>query len=302
MKQNLTVLMAVRNAGPYIAQAIESILNQTYKRFVFLIVDDKSTDNTHDIIKSFRDPRIQLKVLPENVGQTAALNIGLSRIETPWIARMDGDDFSAPTRFEDQMKLLESKPFLCCVGTYAWIFREDPKIIDKIITRPIDDGSIKKLMLREPSIIHGSIIVNREAFVAAGGYDEKYRYSADFEMYERLVTSSSIVENIPKPLLGIRRHERQDSRSVQAINEGIEIYTNRLISKRYTESDKKIIRSALAFFYLLRVRFWIRQKQFNIALIMDVARSLSASPVTVFKYISDAIKEFRRIFHEKKVE
>src|SRR5688572_19340877 len=126
----LTVLMAVRNGEPFLTAAIESILRQTYEEFRFLIVDDASTDRTREVIRSYDDKRIELLCLQQNVGQTAALSIGVQRVSTPWIARMDADDYSAATRFEKQMNLLTADPSLGCVGTFAWVFRNDPAVAE----------------------------------------------------------------------------------------------------------------------------------------------------------------------------
>src|SRR5262245_42010821 len=104
----LTVLMAVRNGGSYLRPAVASILGQTYPDFEFLIVDDASTDETVEVIRSYRDRRIRLITLEQNIGQTAALNRGLSEVATEWIARMDADDYSAPDRFQMQMERIKA--------------------------------------------------------------------------------------------------------------------------------------------------------------------------------------------------
>ena len=104
----VTVLMTVHNGGPYLRTAIHSVLAQTYRDFRFLIVDDASSDDTRDIIRSYDDPRVELMVLPQNVGQTAALNLGLRHAASPWIARMDADDYAAPSRLEEQLGALKS--------------------------------------------------------------------------------------------------------------------------------------------------------------------------------------------------
>src|SRR3989338_9985680 len=103
----LTILMAVHNGAPYLRVAMDSILRQTYCTFRFLIVDDASGDDPRQLIGSYADPRVELLALERNVGQTAALNTGLHSCTSPWIARMDADDYSAPTRLEDQMRALE---------------------------------------------------------------------------------------------------------------------------------------------------------------------------------------------------
>lgn len=290
----LTVLMAVRNGEPYLTAAIESILNQTYKDFHFLIIDDASEDHTRDVTKSYNDPRIELICLPRNVGQTTALNIGLRHVSSPWIARMDADDFSEPTRLQEQMKVIESDPSLCCVGTCAWIFREDPKIVDSFMMKPEHDIDIKKNMLREPSMIHGSLLINREALLDVGGYNEKYRVSADLDLYDRLLTSSRKARNIPKPLLGIRRHDKQETKALNAINEGIDIFQGRLLKETYSPADKKILRSALAFFYLLRVRYRIKKSQFGLGMVRDAGCAFWTSPYSFLRSIPEGIVDLRK--------
>ena len=210
--------MAVRNGWPYIEASVESILNQTYENFDFLIVDDASTDNTCEIIKSYGDPRIKLIHLSKNVGQTAALNVGIDQISTTWIARMDADDYSDPTRLEKQIKASEINPLVCCIGTNCWVFKDDPNIIENIIKNPENDIDIKKSMLRNPSIVHGSILIKLKDLLAAGGYNEKFRVSADIDLYERLLTPSRLVMNIQEPLLGFRIHARQETKTKTDIN------------------------------------------------------------------------------------
>ena len=100
--------MTVHNESSYLRTAVDSMLAQTYSDFHFLIVDDASTDDSREIVNSYQDERIQLVALEKNVGQTKALNIGITYVETDWIARMDADDYSAPQRLEEQMKAIEA--------------------------------------------------------------------------------------------------------------------------------------------------------------------------------------------------
>ena len=284
--------MAVRNGQPFLKVAIESILNQTYAQFDFLIVDDASTDNTCKIIKSYDDPRIKLISLSENVGQTAALNVGIRQISTPWIARMDADDYSELTRLEKQIKASEDNPSVCCIGTNCWVFRDDPNIIDEIIEKPENDSEIKNSMLREPSIIHGSILIKLEALLDVGCYNEKFRVSADIDLYERLLTPSRYAMNIPEPLLGFRRHQHQETKSLRAIEEGIEIFNRRLISDRYSKNNKKIIRSTLALFYLLRSRYYLRKFDINKGVWIDIFRAFLIYPLSIFNYSYEALLRY----------
>ncbi len=244
MKCPLTVLMTVHNGGPYLRTGIESILAQTFRDFHFLIVDDGSTDDSREIVRSYKDKRLELVCLERNVGQTAALNIGLKQASTLWVARMDADDYSAPTRLEQQMQVLEADRSLSCVGTFGWEFRDDPKIATGILPRPERDEDIKRTLPHTCPIIHGSIIVSRKALQDVGGYNERYRYLADWEMYERLLTEHRAA-NIPKALIGIRLHANQNSFTSEAMDEFINLYRRRLARGMLSREDQFIVQSAL---------------------------------------------------------
>lgn len=239
----ITVLMAVRNGEPYLQAAVESILNQTYGDFEFLIVDDLSTDNTREIIRGYNDRRIRLLSLERNVGQTAALNRGLHEVTTDWVARMDADDFSAPLRLERQMATLQSDSSIGCVGTFAWTFTDDPSKSDSVMKRPVGHDAIMSALLWSAPIIHGSIIASTRTMKEAGGYNERYRYSADLDLYDRLLRRCRSA-NVPEPLLGIRRHPGQDSHSTKAILETVEILNLRISSGLYAPADLSVVRAA----------------------------------------------------------
>ncbi len=251
MAPALTVLMAVYNGEDFLSTAIESILNQTYSHYRFLIVDDQSTDHSRDVIRSYSDPRVDLVCLDENVGQTRALTVGFDQIRSPWVARMDADDFAAPKRFERQMDLLRADSKLGCVGTWAWTFTEDRRRPESLLIRPERHEAIEKVLLWDAPLIHGSMIVNREATIRAGGYDRSYRYSADWDLYDRLFLECRAA-NIPEPLMGLRRHSGRGSLSPEVIDEAIRILTRRQSDARYSRPQLRSVRSALSTWYLRR--------------------------------------------------
>ena len=253
VEPQLTVIMAVHNGSPFLRTAIDSILNQTYANFNFLIIDDASTDDTREIVRSYNDDRIALECLEKNGGQTAALNIGLNLATTPWIARLDADDYSAPTRFEEQMRALEADPTVSCIGTHVWMFHDNPEVVDSVFTTPEHHAEIKRGILRGSSMVHGSIIVDRAAMLDIGGFDERYRFVADLELYDRLVLKYKTA-NIPMQLVGIREHPNQTSGTRLAFDEVIDICSRRLESDNYTREETSIIRSTLSRAYLYRAR------------------------------------------------
>ena len=273
----LTVLMAVHNGEPHLQTAVESILAQHYRDFRFLIVDDASTDRTREIIRAADDPRLELLALPRSVGQTAALNIGLRRATTPWIARMDADDYSAPTRLAEQMTALSHYPAVRCVGTFVWEFRDDPSIVDVIKSRPVDYEGIKRAALCGSGMIHASIVINRKALLDAGAYDERYRYASDRDMFIRFLDRYQAM-NVPKPLFGIRRHPQQDSFSLRAAEEYLEICETLLSDGRWSSSERAILRESLAFCYLFRARCHRRQRQYG-PWGRDTVRAVRLSPM-----------------------
>lgn len=272
----LTVLMAVHNGSPYLRTAMDSILQQTYPDFCFLIVDDASTDNTREIVGAYQDERIQLVCLDQNVGQTAALSVGLRRATTPWIARMDADDYSAPTRLEEQMRALDADPSLKCVGTDAWTFRDDPQVVDNVITMPLNHADINRALLRGSPIIHGSLVVSRTALLDVGGYNDRYRVGADLDLYDRLLPRY-ISANIPKQLLGVRLHKNRSSHSKSACDDGIEICSRRLLTNNYSRQDAAVVRVTLCHALLVRARFFGARTKY-LELCKDILRAIRVSP------------------------
>lgn len=254
METPVTVLMAVYNASPYLRTAIESILSQTYRDFRFLIVDDGSTDDTREIVCSYRDERIELLPLGRNLGQTAALNIGLRHASTPWIARMDADDYSAPTRLEEQMKALEADRSLSCLGTFCWIFHADPEQIESTWEHPARYEDIKRGLLNGCPMTHGSIVVSRRVMLDIGAYDERYRVAADIDLFERLLKKHR-ASNVPKILYGCRVHPGQHQWSRLSLEESIEIWATKLKENDYGVDEKSLARSALAGYVMNRVGF-----------------------------------------------
>ena len=282
MTEPLTVLMAVRNGEPYLRTAVESILAQSYREFRFLIIDDASTDRTRDIVRAYADSRIELLALEQNVGQTAALNVGVRCSASPWIARMDADDYSAPTRLAAQMNALAHRPAVRCVGTGVWEFRDDPMVVDVAKTRPLDYAGIQRAALCGSGLIHGSIVIHRESLLDAGAYDERYRYASDREMFIRFLNRYEAM-NLAEPLFGIRRHPHQDSFSLRAADEYLEIFDRLIASGDYEPEEIGILRESLAFSYLFRGRCFRAKGRYQ-DWCRDVARAVRISPTLVARH------------------
>jgi glycosyltransferase involved in cell wall biosynthesis len=206
----LTVLMTVYNGEAYLQECVCSILNQTYGDFKFLILDNASTDKSREIIRSFNDPRIKLVALPENIGQTAALNKGLDMIDTLLVARMDADDISMPHRFEQQVEFMDSHPRIGVCGTFALIFGENKL---NRITWPCTGDDIKVRMLFECVISHPSAVIRKSLFDKYKlRYNEDLGHSEDWELWQKASRYFELA-NIPKFLLKYRLHPQNVSKS-----------------------------------------------------------------------------------------
>lgn len=157
----ISVIMPVYNAGKYLEEAIQSILNQTYKDFEFIIINDGSTDESLKVIEKYKnlDDRIVL-INRENRGLIASLNEGIEKAHGEYIARMDADDISLNTRFEKQIKLMEYKQLDICGCHYARL-NEYGKYIDTIYT-PLDDNSLVLYLILAVPFAHGSAMIRKD--------------------------------------------------------------------------------------------------------------------------------------------
>lgn len=180
----ISVIMSVLNGEDFLKEAVDSILNQTFNDFEFIIINDGSTDRTPEILEEYRDERIVL-IHQENIGLTKSLNKAVSLSKGKYIARQDADDISAVARFQNQIEYLESHPECVAVGTWANVIDAEGKEINTF-RYPERFCEIKEALKSYNPIVHGSALVRREALVAVGCYNEKFVYTQDYDLWLRL--------------------------------------------------------------------------------------------------------------------
>ena len=205
----VSVVMPVYNGEKYLAEAIESILAQTFTDFEFIIVDDGSTDCSADIIRGYakRDSRIQCIWLGENVGGGAARNRGIARGKGPYIASMDCDDVSLPQRLERQVAYLEANPGIGLLGTHARVVDAAMKPLG-LTSQPVKHALIALNIFLGGPFTHSTTIFRRRYIEAVGGYSPKWIYAQDIELYCRLLAETDIrFANLPEALNLYRSHE-----------------------------------------------------------------------------------------------
>ncbi|MBI2599311.1 glycosyltransferase family 2 protein [Candidatus Daviesbacteria bacterium] len=209
-KPLVSVIMPVYNVKQYVGSAIESILNQTYANFEFIIIDDDSNDGTFEILKSFKkkDKRIVLRRNKNNLGVSKSLNKAIRLSKGEYIARMDGDDWSYPERFKLQVKLMQDNPDVVVSGSFIEIC--DSKLRYKHIRKyNIDDISIRKHLFRYSPFAHPATIWQAEV-LKKELYNEVIRVSQDYELYFRVGKIGKFM-NLNKPLLKLRIHKQSVS-------------------------------------------------------------------------------------------
>jgi len=206
--------MPVYNAAKYLDETINSILNQTYNDFEFLIIDDGSTDNSLAILNSYKDPRIIVHKNEMNNGYVKTLNklIDLSRGE--YIARQDNDDISLPDRIEKQVLFLNKNKDVGVCGTNAFIFGKNKKIS----RMPITDDEIKAYMIINNPMIHSTIMYRKSIFDVwnINKYNEDLCPAEDYAMWFEISKKTKLA-NLPQPLLKYRWHENNTSQIKKTI-------------------------------------------------------------------------------------
>ncbi len=201
----VTVLMTVRDTpAEMLAQAIESILSQTFEDCELLIVDDGSRErSTVECLQQFaeHDHRARVERSPFE-GLPRAANFGLSRACGEFVARQDADDWSAPDRLERQVSFLRAHPELGLCGSAAWMHRRDGRPLWRK-RMPETNDRIRAAFARENPFVHGSVMFRREAGLAAGGYREEFSCALDYDFLWRLSEHSGAA-NLGEPLYHYR--------------------------------------------------------------------------------------------------
>lgn len=231
----ISVIMPVFNSQRYLAEAIESILDQTFTDFEFLIFDDGSTDRSPAIIREYadKDARIVAEFSAANKGYVVHLNQGIRRARGRFIARMDSDDVSMSHRLEKQVQYLKDHPAVGIVGSSAIIIDHEAKQL-RINRRESDPLLIKWTTFFTNPFYHSSLLIRKSLFDRVGFYDAGMQPAEDRDMWLRAFYETEF-GNIVEPLIKYRVHEksisitgqeRQVKNSEQCLNAHYKRYLN----------------------------------------------------------------------------
>lgn len=186
--------MSVHNNKDTVIDSVQSILNQSYKNYEFLIMDDCSTDNTFELLNTFDDVRIRLFKNDKNIGLTKSLNILIQESKGEILARQDGDDVSFPKRIEKQIDYLSRKKLQAC--TSRAVFTNNKRKIPKFSHLLPNSFVIK---YKNP-FIHGTLMIKKSLLIEIGLYDERFIYAQDYQLFKKILDKNIKVGLIREPL------------------------------------------------------------------------------------------------------
>ena len=207
----ISVVMSSYNRKDYVKEAIESILNQTYKDFEFIIIDDCSTDGTRDIIEKYaqNDKRIIFIKNDKNMDYNFNFRKGFEIAKGKYIARMDDDDISLPNRFEKQVEFMEQNPDITVLGTFIETFGNS---CAKSWVDESDSDVLNILMNFYNPMCHPSVMI-RNSFLKKHNlnYSPDALYAEEYDLWKNIIFKGGKLANLPEILVNYRTHDKQVS-------------------------------------------------------------------------------------------
>ena len=242
----LAVILPAYNAENFIAECLESLLNQTFSDFCILAVNDASTDNTGKILETYaaKDARLRVYHLPQNQGEPAVMQFAmdmLNYMNVEYVARMDADDICVPHRFEKQVQYLDEHPEIDILGSNALLFNDgQTDKTSKVSTLPLLDKDIKAhFSLAQDNIINPSSMWRHSSIKDLPINYAQTATAPDFHMWVQCALHKKTFANLPEPLLLYRLHPGQESKKHDKISESVQYSMELWISHLFPELTPK---------------------------------------------------------------
>ncbi len=214
----VSLIMPAYNAEPYLVEAVESILGQSFTDFELIIVDDASTDATPTILDRYVDPRVVRLHNERNLGQTASMNRAIQAARGAYLARQDADDLSMPYRLELEVAYLDSHQAVGLVGAAStWIDGKGEPL--RTWEPALDNSSLQQELMRNNVILHGSAMFRREAMEEGGpAYRDDMNYAQDYDFQLRIAEAWDVA-NLAEHLYAYRWHAGMESIKKKALQD-----------------------------------------------------------------------------------
>jgi glycosyltransferase involved in cell wall biosynthesis len=223
MPPGVSIVIPACNAGQFIAEAIDSVLAQTFTDFEVIVVDDGSTDDTREVVARFTDHRLRY-VYQDHAGVSAARNAGIRQAQGRYIAFLDADDWWLPHKLALQVQILDACSEVGLVYCGAYRVRNG-RVISKFRARYRGDVFKPLLVRGNEKVMAGSasaVIIRKECFEQVGGFDEECFAAEDWEMWLRLAARYEF-DCVPDCLVAVRFHEENTSAKAERMRQGISI-------------------------------------------------------------------------------
>lgn len=208
---DVSIVMSVYNGESYLKQAVDSILNQTFTNFEFIIINDGSTDGTQYILDNYslKDSRIRV-FCQENKGLTVSLNRGIQQAVGKYIARFDADDISYPTRLELEKNFLDRHSSYVLVASSVYFINEIGDKVGRLYPFMTNYSLMKQIEYINP-FVHSSVMIRLDALHKVGGYNSVIKQICeDYNLWYRLKDYGKF-KILQKPLVSFRMHEKNMS-------------------------------------------------------------------------------------------
>lgn len=228
----VSIVMPCYNAGKYLREAIDSIINQSYKNLEILLIDDGSIDNTLDLLKEYShsDKRIRVIRNEKNLGLIRTLNKGIMESRGEYIARMDADDISDTLRIEKIIDVFRVHPTIDVVSAGYYHLSADGRKKRKIYPKANTTKALRFVSFFAIPVLHPCIVAKRQS-LKDNLYDEAFLHSEDYELFSRMLNKGYKFLNFDEPLYYLRKNED----SVSHKYEKVQISNHSRISRRNIE-------------------------------------------------------------------
>jgi glycosyltransferase involved in cell wall biosynthesis len=257
----VTVLIGAYENERTVARAVASILAQTESNLELIVIDDGSRDGSAVAAQEAigRDPRGRVMRLERNLGIARSLNAGFEAAAAPFVAIQDADDHSAPERLERELATITSAADVAVVGSRMREVDEAGHVL-----RPrtsFASGDVSGVLLRFNPIPNGSALIRRDAALAAGGYDPRYRYATEYDLWLRLAERHrlfAIDEELGTRVMGGGNVAARAERAQLA--EGLSIRLRALRRRRTVRGASGLLRPALSYALPTAVKRALRER------------------------------------------
>lgn len=272
----VTVVIPVYNGVDYLAEAIESVLAQTYRNFEILVVDDGSKDDTWAVVEAYMaaHPGVVRGIRKANGGIATALNTGILQARGKYFAWLSHDDRFMPTKLEKQVALLKQHPEMVGVYTDYTYIDGSGACIGRVLSAWYPQPEMLRHLLQCVFINGSTLLIQRQCLIEAGLFDETLRYAQDAMMWVHLCMRYSLA-HIPEPLTEYRLHPRQTTTSTKTqairrdniawLSRAVNEYTVTQIFPELDRHDVSALEMAKAYIYLGEV-FAMRYYHFPMGL------------------------------------